>query len=115
MSELVYCQVRLNRPNKQYDISYSSTQPSLQTSFDSELDSNSVREWKSLQDASRITIPLTKFQDGVSDDIGEVNEEGFELDLKKMQPNKKYSVMYDNSIYEVHKNEQNELVVSEIG
>lgn len=32
-----------------------------------------------------------------------------------MQINKKYSVMYDDSIYEVYKNEQNELVVSEIG
>ena len=83
MSQLLYCQVRLNRPNKQYDITYSSAQSSVQTNFHSELSFQSVREWKSLKDANKIMISLTEFQNSISDEIGEINEDGFELDLKK--------------------------------
>ena len=115
MSQLLYCQVRLNRPNKQYDITYSSAQSSIQSNFDFKINTRYVSEWKSFKDTNKIMIPLTEFQNSISDEIGEINEDGFELDLKKMQTNKKYSVMFDNSIYQVYKNEQNELVVSEIG
>ena len=68
-------------------------------------------------DPQRISegCPLTASRYGISDDIGTIAEDGFELNLNKMEAFKKYHVVYDGSVYRVHKNEKNELTVSEIG
>ena len=57
-----------------------------------------------------IVEPLDKMQR----QIGLITENGFEVDLNRMLPNKKYLISYDGSKYEAMKNEKGDLELFEI-
>ena len=111
MSQLLYYEFRMNRPNRQYHVNYSSTYSSIQSKTLSKFKQATIDIWKTVTNSNGLTVLLADSINEIPDNIGKISEDGFELDLKKMEPNKKYSLSYDDSIYEVFKNEKNELVI----
>lgn len=109
-----YYHIDINRPNRRYHISYHTVQTS---SFEKpELKKYDVNVWKFLEQGMTMPIQLTEsFDESISDDIGKMIFDGFELDLNKMETERRYTISYDDSLYEVFKNKNNELVISEIG
>lgn len=113
MSQLTYYEINPHRPNTRYHISYHTGQSVTEKPKFRKL---IIDSWKKIGGEMKVQIPLhSSFADNISDDVGKINFDGFELDLNKMETEKKYTLSYDDSLYEVFKNTKNELVISEIG
>lgn len=113
MSQLSYYEINIQHPNRRYNISYHTGQSVTE---EPKLRKLLIDSWKKFGDEMIMPITLhSSFADNISDDIGKIDFDGFELDLKKMETEKKYTVSFDDSLYEVFKNNKNELVISEIG
>jgi len=113
MSQILYYQINTYRPNRRYHISYHTGQS---TTEKPKLRKFTIDNWRNIGESTIARIPLYgSFVDNISDDIGKINFDGFELNLKNMEIDKKYIISYDDSHYEAYKNKNNELVISEIG
>lgn len=113
LSQLSYYRINTYRPNRRYHISYHTGQSVTE---EQKIRKITIDSWKKIGNKMMMQIPLhSSFADNISDDIGKINFDGFELDLNKMETEKKYTLSYDDSLYEVFKNNKNELVISEIG
>jgi hypothetical protein len=107
MQELLYYDINLDRPTHRYHIHYFNA---LTVYTRLEKFSGLVSNWKPMINN---IIDLEKSEDAKN--ILDLSYDGFNVDMKKMEPNIKYIFSYFDSQYMLIKNNKNELEVHEIG
>ena len=114
MSQLTLYEISVHKPNRRFHVSYHSAESAI--SGIKNIESLLKQNWIKLghTHSAEFDIPSFDKPTKVIESIVTMSYDGFELDLNKMKTGRHYRITYDDSVYEVVKNEKGELEISEV-